>query len=799
LSGVAIKSNQVVTVSYDAPVDNPLNGNAAMQDTTGNDMSSFNDLAAINNSTVAPDLRAPIVTAAGVNAVGTLLTLTYDETLSATTAPTTAYTVLVDNVSYVVTGSTVSGATVQLTLGTAVRLGQVVTITYAAPTNDPDAANLAIQDASGNDVVALNAMNVTNMSSAGPDTVRPTLSTVVGTGTTVTLSFNETLGLVTAPASSYTVFIGNDPVEVTAVSVSGANVILTLASSITAGQKVSVSYLAPASNTATSNSAIQDFAGNDAISFGNSDQGTSAGWSWSGASANNTGCVGSRFANSTRQRLLPNGVTYSIGVTGPYLCIWEQTESLSARGGRDGDFTATGLISDPGVKFSSLEPLTTSGDTNCVLATYQPGLSSCSDRGFVTMTFSQPTKNPVISFAGWGGADGGAKSWSELDLVTPGVTITRLSGTNMQITNGTHIGVVEPSPGTRCSNAIPAGCGSIQVNGTVTEVKFALTYNSNGNGWGNEDQWNMVASVVEDFGQLPIGYDSPVASHVVGNLRMGSVVTADNLTTLYGTTNADAVASGSSIPATDDGVASWGSLNASDAGSTYSVAVALSNVESTAFLCGWIDFNRDGVMAYSERACATNPTVGATSANLSWTVPANIVSGRTYIRLRLSYDSIPLPTGKVASGEVEDYSLMVGAASVPNASNDTSLNGQDVNQIISPLTNDNFEAGFPAVNSTLLLCGYGSGPFTCNKMTLEVPDQGTYQVNENGTVTFDPLPNYVGTATPVQYCPDENCPNKRHAWIRIFFSSISSVVWGRPNSSELQCNYGVCNWWALHG
>jgi hypothetical protein len=119
----------------------------------------------------------------------------------------------------------------------------------------------------------------------------------------------------------------------------------------------------------------------------------------------------------------------------------------------------------------------------------------------------------------------------------------------------------------------------------VTEVKFALTYNSNGNGWGNEDQWNMVASVVEDFGQLPIGYDSPVASHVVGNLRMGSVVTADNLTTLYGTTNADAVASGSSIPATDDGVASWGSLNASDAGSTYSVAVALSNVESTAFLC----------------------------------------------------------------------------------------------------------------------------------------------------------------------------------------------------------------------
>jgi CshA-type fibril repeat protein len=100
---------------------------------------------------------------------------------------------------------------------------------------------------------------------------------------------------------------------------------------------------------------------------------------------------------------------------------------------------------------------------------------------------------------------------------------------------------------------------------------------------------------------------------------------------------------------------------------------------------------------------------------------------------------------------VEDYSINIAASAIPNAVNDTSTNAQDINQVISVLTNDNFEAGVPVVNSSLLLCGYGTGPFVCDKTSLTVPGEGTYTVNSDGTVTFDPLPNYVGTATPVQY------------------------------------------------
>jgi uncharacterized repeat protein (TIGR02059 family) len=752
LSGVTITSNQTVTVSYTAPADDSSPSNAALQDVTGNDMLSVTGVSATNNSLVPPDLRAPVFTSATVNSAGTLLTLSYDEAMISRTAPASAYTVTIDGVDFQPSAAVVSGSTVQLTMGTAVQFGKTVTVSYTAPTTDATAANSAVQDASGNDSISLVNAAVSNFSTAGPDVTRPTLSNVSYSGSTVTLTFNETLGSIGAPGDTFTVFVGNDAVTVTNSSISGSTVVLTLASAVPSGELVSVTYTAPTSNSQTSNAAIQDYAGNDAASFSGNNRTTSTAWSWvAGSPSNNTSCTGSRYANSGRQRSLPNGVTYSIAVSGPYVCMFEASESLSDRGGTESNFTKTGLVTDPGVFMASLEPETTSGDTNCTLYTMGATLSKCMNRGFVTMTFSEPTLNPVISFAGWGGADGGAKSWSELQLVTPNVTLSMLSGTNLQVVGGTYVGVVDPSPGTRCTNSIPAGCGSLQVNGTVTEVKFALNYNSNGTGWGNEDQWNMVASVVEDFGQLPERYDAPAASHVVGHLKLGSVVTADNLNVLYGTTNADAVTYGSAIPLNEDGVASVPAIGDGDIGTTYSLPVSLSGVERSARLCGWIDFNRDGTLALAERSCATNPAAGATSATLNWTVPSNIVAGRTYARIRLSYDAVPIPTGKVSSGEVEDYSFTIASNAIPNAVNDTSTNAQDINQIISPLTNDNFEAGSPAVNSSLLLCGYGAGPFVCDKTSLLVLNEGTYTVNSDGTVTFDPLPNYVGTATPVKY------------------------------------------------
>ena len=88
-------------------------------------------------------------------------------------------------------------------------------------------------------------------------------------GTQIALVFDETLGAVTAPAKSFTVAIGKTKTAVTNVSVEGPLVILDLASTISEGQNVVVSYVAPKASALTSNAAVQDESGNDAVKFSN--------------------------------------------------------------------------------------------------------------------------------------------------------------------------------------------------------------------------------------------------------------------------------------------------------------------------------------------------------------------------------------------------------------------------------------------------------------------------------------------------------------------------------------------------
>jgi CshA-type fibril repeat protein len=87
----------------------------------------------------------------------------------------------------------------------------------------------------------------------------------------------------------------------------------------------------------------------------------------------------------------------------------------------------------------------------------------------------------------------------------------------------------------------------------------------------------------------------------------------------------------------------------------------------------------------------------------------------------------------------------------PSASNDAQSSPLDENQMYAPLNNDSFSSLSPASLPTLRLCGAGQTPTACDKKTVTVAEEGTYTVNENGTVLFDPLPDFVGTATPMPY------------------------------------------------
>ena len=775
-----ITSNQTVTVSYAAPASNNATSNSAVQDAVGNDALAFTNTAVTNSSSIAGDVTAPTLLSASLNAAGTVLSLAYNETLNATTAPGSAYTVLVNGETFTVSSVAISTSVVQLTLGSAVEAGKTVTVSYAAPTPNSYSSNAAVQDTAGNDAISLSAQSVTNNSTAGPDIAPPTLSTVSASGTTVTLTFNESLkSTPTPPLSAFTVFVGETPVVPTAISISGSSVSLTLPSSVTEGTEVRVSYLAPAASSANSNAAIQDVIGNDALSFSGTNTPTSSIWNWvetfdpATMTTVSSQCPGGGSINRSKRTALPNGVTYTVGVTGSYLCIHDVTESLSERGGAAGMFVATGLVTEPGLK------ITTSND-GCLAN------AVCGGRGRMSLTFSQPVVNPVFSFAGWGGSASGV-SWSEMRILTPGVTMSKLSGTNILVsTDGTYVEDNGQSSSTRCNSSTTgssAVCGSLQLNGTISTVEFELFQQTSG-GTGNEDTWNVTASMAEDFGLVPTTYESSgVASHGVGSLKLGATVEADQASALYASTNADAVPRWTSLANNakkDDGVAAW--INSPTItfvpGEQYSTTVALSGVTSSANLCAWIDFNRDENFAYGERACAVDPAANATSATLTWTVPADVGSGITYARVRLSYDALTVATGKVGTGEVEDYSLVLPANNLPAAVNDASTNGQDINQTISPLTNDQFETNYPANNATLKLCGSGQTPNGCNVTTLIVPNEGTYTVNSDGTVTFNPLSTFTGTATPVTYQITDTQASPRTA-----SATIAPTVVPRPTAT----------------
>ena len=104
------------------------------------------------------DATPPVFTGATVNS--STLVLTYGEMLDGASVPATgAFAVMADGSAITVTGVSIAGSTVTLTLATAVEANQAVTLDYTPGTNP-------IQDAAGNDAAPLSGQTVTNNTSA---------------------------------------------------------------------------------------------------------------------------------------------------------------------------------------------------------------------------------------------------------------------------------------------------------------------------------------------------------------------------------------------------------------------------------------------------------------------------------------------------------------------------------------------------------------------------------------------------------------------------------------------------------
>lgn len=416
-------------------------------------------------------------------------------------------------------------------------------------------------------------------------------------------------------------------------------------------------------------------------------------------------------AGSTASKSTPSGVRVNVAITGAPL-VFQLLNNVSCVAGSGVADLTTGVCPSPGTFTTPALPQTTNGLQ--ILATTtgcqgtNPTSLNCNTLGTLTATFTDaaglpvPVRNPVMHLSRVAGNFTDNTGAIVLGfgvthtLTSAGATLGAPSpGSDALVVSGNVISPdVTLNSTAQCSNgARTAGCGSIPIAGTISTLAFNIgAVRSNTNvAWnfvaGAGDAWYVTFSFDEDFGDAPASYQGAVgavgtapASHIQSDLTLGAVWAAanNNPLVLNGTSAGAApfsvspvqVAAGADNTTTNgDGAEENGlampvaSITTNQIGSTYTLTPTLSGASRAGTVCGWIDFNRDGVFAAAEGSCAAF-AAGATSAALNWTVPTATTAGRVYLRIRASYAAMTTASvnGLLNSGEVEDYALEIKPA-----------------------------------------------------------------------------------------------------------------------------------------
>ena len=235
----AVVAADTVKVRYTKPSTNPL------QDPAGNDVATFADQVVTNTT-------PPEFSSAAVN--GATLTVTFNEDLDtgSVPAPGDFHVTVGDSRRNVAdAGVAIAGATVTLTLESAVVAGDTVKVRYTKPSTNP------LRDIGGNEVATFADQVVTN-------TTAPVFSGAAVNGAVVTVSFDEDLDTGSVPApGDFHVTVGGSRRNVASggVAIAGATVTLTLESAASAADTVKVRYAKPATNP------LRDIGGNEVATF----------------------------------------------------------------------------------------------------------------------------------------------------------------------------------------------------------------------------------------------------------------------------------------------------------------------------------------------------------------------------------------------------------------------------------------------------------------------------------------------------------------------------------------------------
>ena len=241
-----VTGTETLTVDYTKPSSNPL------EDADGNDLASFSNKTATNNSV------PPTVSSAAVD--GYQLTVTFNENLATGSVPaSSAFEVeatATDSTVRTLNGTgtvTIDDAAVKVTLDAVVAGTETLTVDYTKPSSNP------LEDPNGNEVAAFSNKTATNSS------VPPTVSSASVNGDVLTVTFSEKTPLPpNAAAHAFTVSAGgnayaSDGIAAHHSSRLAAEFFLDVA--VPPGETATLSYTKPASDPLT------DDAGNEMASF----------------------------------------------------------------------------------------------------------------------------------------------------------------------------------------------------------------------------------------------------------------------------------------------------------------------------------------------------------------------------------------------------------------------------------------------------------------------------------------------------------------------------------------------------
>ena len=184
------------------------------------------------------------------NATPSIIGMTYDLTLANIVPSASVFSVSVNSVARTVNSVAISGTKILLTLSSPVANGNVVTVSYTKPANNP------IQTASGGQAVSLSAQTVLN------NVIPPIpvyVSSVIQNATpnNLEITYNLSLAIIAPASAAFSVKVNSVARTVNSVSISGTKVLLTLSNPVINGDVVTFSYTKPATNPIQTPSGVQ--------------------------------------------------------------------------------------------------------------------------------------------------------------------------------------------------------------------------------------------------------------------------------------------------------------------------------------------------------------------------------------------------------------------------------------------------------------------------------------------------------------------------------------------------------------